>query len=197
MKKILYIILAVIALIITINLFITSEIDYSVGELKSYCKQHSLSQKYAVIVDFGKHSGTHRLFVIDLDKNEVIARSLCAHGAGGSTALTPSFSNVIGSNSSCLGHFKITAKSKMNYRDMDCFKLAGMDITNSNAEVRKILIHTSIVNNICKYGIYPIPLPVHRLISSGCFAIDASTMEIIGNLMEQETLPILLYAYYD
>ena len=67
MKKILYIILAVIALIITINLFITSEIDYSVGELKSYCKQHSLSQKYAVIVDFGKHSGTHRLFVIDLD----------------------------------------------------------------------------------------------------------------------------------
>ena len=173
MKKILYIILAVIALIITINLFITSEIDYSVGELKNYCKQHSLSQRYAVIVDFGKHSGTHRLFVIDLDKNEVIARSLCAHGAGGSTALTPSFSNVIGSNSSCLGHFKITAKSKMNYRDMD------------------------IVNNICKYGIYPIPLPVHRLISSGCFAIDAGTMEIIGNLMEQETLPILLYAYYE
>ncbi len=196
MRKIFYFIATIILLFIAINLCIASEIDYSTDTLKNYCKQHSLSQNYTVLVDFSKHSGTYRFFVIDLNKNEIVAKSLCAHGSGSSTASTPTFSNKIGSNSSCLGHFKITSKSKMKSRDMDCFKLKGMDSTNSNAEVRGILIHTSIVNNICKYGIYPFYLPIHKLISSGCFAIDSDTMETIDELLKQESKPILLYAYY-
>ena len=78
MKKIFYFITAIILLFIAINLCIVSEIDYSTDNLKNYCKQHSLSQNYAALVDFSKHSGTYRFFVIDLNRDKVIAKSLCA-----------------------------------------------------------------------------------------------------------------------
>lgn len=173
----------------------TKDCDYE--SLKEYCQKQNLSENYAVIVDFSKPSGKHRLFVCDLKNNSIVSSSLCAHGTGkGSTARQPVFSNEIGSLCSSLGHYKITGKHRMNSSGLPSFKLVGLDKSNSNAERRGILIHSAKLISKFRWGIYPFCLPMDHRISSGCFAVDIDMMEVIGNLLEKERKPILLYATY-
>lgn len=172
----------------------TKEIDYST--LKTYCHKQNLSENYAVIVDFSKSSGWHRFFVCDLKNHKIIASSLCAHGVGkGSTKRQPVFSNEVGSNCSSLGHYKIVGKHRMNTSGLLSFKLQGLDKSNSNAERRGILIHSAKLISNFRWGIYPFYLPLDKRISSGCFAVDIDMMDVIGELVEKERKPILLYAF--
>ena len=164
--------------------------------LKEYSNKHGLSENYAVVVDFSKSSGRHRFFVCDLKKQQVVSSSLCAHGAGrGSTVVNPVFSNEIGSNCSSLGHYQITGRHKMSSTGLPSFRLKGLDSSNSNAMKRGILIHSAKLVSYCRLGIYPFYLPLDKRISSGCFAIDIDMMDIVGDLVDKEKKPILLYAF--
>ena len=113
--------------------------------LKSYCQEHGYNTDYAVLVDFGRFSLQKRLYVYDLNKNEVVIKSLAGHGSGGnSTLLRPDFSNAHGSHCSSLGHYKIGRNRYMyNRKGVPAFELEGLDKTNSNALPRGILIHPS------------------------------------------------------
>lgn len=168
-------------------------IDYK--ELKGYCYKKGLSENYAIVVDYGIPSGKHRFFVCDLQKQEIIASSLCAHGAGkGSTKSNSVFSNEVGSNCSSLGHYKITGRHKMSSSGLPSFRLQGMDTSNSKAMKRGILIHSAKLVSYCRLGIYPFYLPLDKRISSGCFAIDIDMMDVVGDLVDKEKKSILLYA---
>ena len=170
------------------------EIDYST--LKTYCYKQNLSENYAVVVDFNKPSGKHRFFVCDLKNHKIIASSLCAHGIGkGSTQKQPVFSNEVGSNCSSLGHYKIVGKHRMSTSGLPSFKLQGLDKSNSNAERRGILIHSAKLISNFRWGIYPFYLTLDKRISSGCFAVDIDMMDVIGELVEKERKPMLLYAF--
>ena len=172
------------------------DIDYD--HLKSYCHVNGLSEHYAVIVDFSYPSGKHRFFVCDLQTNKIISSSLCAHGAGnGSTITKPVFSNEIGSNCSSLGHYAITGKHKMSSTGLPSFRLKGLDSSNSNAMKRGILIHSAKIVSMSRLGIFPFYLPLDKRISSGCFAVDIDMMDIVGELVDNEKKPILLYALND
>lgn len=169
--------------------------DIDFQSLKEYSKKHGLSENYAVVVDFEKPSGKHRFFFCDLKKDKIIASSLCAHGAGkGSTISNPVFSNEVGSNCSSLGHYKITGRHRMSSSGLPSFRLQGLDTSNSNAMKRGILIHSAKLVSYCRLGIYPFYLPLDRRISSGCFAIDIDMMDVVGELVDKEKKPILLYA---
>ena len=164
-------------------------------ELKGYCYKKDLSENYVIVVDYSKPSGKHRFFVCDLKKEKIIASSLCAHGSGrGSTMVNPVFSNEVGSNCSSLGHYKIAGRHKMSSSGLPSFRLQGMDTSNSNAMKRGILIHSAKLVSYCRLGIYPFYLPLDRRISSGCFAIDIDMMDVVGDLVDKEKKPILLYA---
>ena len=172
----------------------TKEINYE--QLKSYTKRHDLSENYAILVDFSAPSGMHRFYVCDLQNHSIIATSHCAHGARqGSTKTTPVFSNEVGSNCSSIGHYKIVGKHKMSQSGLPSFKLVGLDESNSNAKRRGILIHSAKLISIFRLGIHPFRLPMDKRISSGCFAVDIDMMEFLGNLVDKEQKPILIYAY--
>lgn len=169
------------------------DIDYD--HLKSYCRNKGLSELYAVVVDFSYPSGKHRFFVCDLQTKKIIASSLCAHGSGnGSTITKPVFSNEVGSTCSSLGHYAITGRHKMSSTGLPSFRLKGLDSSNSNAMKRGILIHSAKIVSMSRLGIFPFYLPLDKRISSGCFAIDIDMMDIVGDLVDNEKKPILLYA---
>lgn len=169
--------------------------DVDFQSLKEYSHKHGLSENYAIVVDFSKSSGKHRFFVCDLNKQQIISSSLCAHGAGkGSTIFNPVFSNEVGSNCSSLGHYRITGRHKMSSTGLPSFRLSGLDSSNSNAMKRGILIHSAKLVSYCRLGIYPFYLPLDKRISSGCFAIDIDMMDIVGDLVDKEKKPILLHA---
>jgi hypothetical protein len=189
------ILIVFIALNLGLNLLERTYRDVDFINLKEYCRKKGLSENYAIVVDYSKPSGKHRFFVCDLKKEKIIASSLCAHGAGkGSTVFKPIFSNEIGSNCSSLGHYKITGRHKMSSSGLPSFRLQGLDTSNSNAMKRGILIHSAKLVSYCRLGIYPFYLPLDRRISSGCFAIDIDMMDVVGNLVDKEKKPILLYA---
>lgn len=171
-----------------------NDIDFQ--SLKEYSNKHGLSENFAIVVDFEKPSGKHRFYVCDLNKQKIIASSLCAHGAGKrSTIFNPAFSNEVGSNCSSLGHYIITGRHKMSSTGLPSFRLKGLDSSNSNAMKRGILIHSAKLVSYCRLGIYPFYLPLDKRISSGCFAIDIDMMDIVGDLVDKEKKPILLYAF--
>ena len=189
------ILIVFIALNLGLNLLERTFRDVDFINLKEYCRKKGLSENYAIIVDYSIHSGKHRFFVCDLKKEKIIASSLCAHGAGkGSTISNPVFSNEVGSNCSSLGHYKITGRHKMSSSGLPSFRLQGLDTSNSNAMKRGILIHSAKLVSYCRLGIYPFYLPLDRRISSGCFAIDIDMMDVVGDLVDKEKKPILLYA---
>lgn len=173
---------------------IFKDIDYD--HLNSYCLDNGLCEHYAVVVDFSYPSGKHRFFVCNLQTKEIIASSLCAHGSGkGSTMTKPVFNNEVGSNCSSLGHYAITGKHKMSSSGLPSFRLKGLDSSNSNAMKRGILIHSAKIVSLSRLGIFPFYLPLDKRISSGCFAVDIDMMDIVGDLVDKEKKPILLFAF--
>jgi hypothetical protein len=82
----------------------------------------------------------------------------------------------------------------MSSSGLPSFRLQGLDTSNSNAMKRGILIHSAKLVSYCRLGIYPFYLPLDRRISSGCFAIDIDMMDVVGELVDKEKKPILLYA---
>ena len=189
------ILIVFIALNLGLNLLERTFRDVDFITLKEYCRKKGLSENYAIVVDYSKPSGKHRFFVCDLKKEKIIASSLCAHGAGkGSTISNPVFSNEVGSNCSSLGYYKITGRHQMSSSGLPSFRLQGLDTSNSNAMKRGILIHSAKLVSYCRLGIYPFYLPLDRRISSGCFAIDIDMMDVVGDLVDKEKKPILLYA---
>ena len=202
-KSLLYAVISVIGILIvfialnlSLNLLERTFRDVDFINLKEYCRKKDLSENYVIVVDYSKPSGKHRFFVCDLKKEKIIASSLCAHGSGrGSTMVNPVFSNEVGSNCSSLGHYKITGRHKMSSFGLPSFRLQGLDTSNSNAMKRGILIHSAKLVSYCRLGIYPFYLPLDKRISSGCFAIDKDIMDIVGDLVDKEKKPILLYAF--
>lgn len=170
LKNIFYILLFIIGvffIFITLNIGLNTferlfrDVDYE--EIKDYCHDNGLNEHYAVVVDFSVPLGKHRFFVCDLNKQQIISSSLCAHGSGkGSTITKPVFSNEAGSNCSSLGHYTITGRHKMSSTGLPSFRLKGLDPSNSNAMKRGILIHSARIVSMSRLGIFPFYLRLIR-----------------------------------
>ena len=166
-----------------------------VDEARRYTESHDLNTQYVILVDFNKPSGDKNRFrVYDLNNRTVILNSICMHGAGkGSTASKPTFSNQIGSNSSCLGKFHTAGRhttGKLGGYKTPSYDLVGKSgRANNNAQRRGILIH-GWAKQAGKH------LPLNKDISSGCFAIESAKVRTLGQIIEQSEKPILLWAYH-
>ena len=149
---------------------------------------------YLCIVNFGKHSGEERFFIYNGRNNKYEYSGLVQHGNGkGNTASKPKFSNVIGSNCSSLGLYKITSKDNMHsWPGAPCFRMVGLDSTNSNAIARGILIHPSLTRTLMPFEIWGLDLPLTGE-SRGCFAVSCNTMYEISKRFKKNNM--YLYAY--
>lgn len=121
-------------------------IDYSVLK-KAMTGYYALKNKgmlkndgVLTIIDYNQPSVKKRLFVIDMDRNRLLASSLVAHGKNSGQNRAVKFSNVPGSFKSSLGFFVTdrTYQGKHGYS----LRLRGLERgINDNALMRNIVIH--------------------------------------------------------
>lgn len=92
------------------------------------------------IIDFNRSSQTKRLWIIDVEKNQLLYNTLVAHGQGSGDDMATSFSNTVNSHQSSLG-FYITSEIYRGKHGIS-MKLDGMDKEfNSRAKARAVVIH--------------------------------------------------------
>jgi hypothetical protein len=114
------------------------------GEALAYFEANAArikNQKVLTIIDFSKHSGKKRFFVIDL-KTGMVEQQVTAHGSGSdpnNDGVADSFSNVSGSNASSIGFY--LAAETYDGKWGRSMRLDGLSSTNSNARARAVVIH--------------------------------------------------------
>ncbi|WP_231459663.1 MULTISPECIES: murein L,D-transpeptidase catalytic domain family protein [unclassified Pedobacter] len=98
------------------------------------------SKSILTIADFDQESSKKRLYVIDLDKKELILNTWVAHGLNSGGDKPSHFSNSKNSNESSLG-FYLTGEIYFGKHGRS-LKLDGMDYGfNNNARERAIVVH--------------------------------------------------------
>lgn len=192
-RKILLGLVSFLALI-TYNRFTVSSKEPSKEIIDSVIERLPSDANYLCIVNFGKHSGEERFFIYNVRNNKYEYSGLVQHGNGkGNTASKPKFSNVIGSNCSSLGLYKITSRDNMHsWPGALCLRMIGLDSTNSNAIARGILIHPSLTRTLMPFEIWGLDLPL-TVESQGCFAVSCNTMYEISKRFKKNNM--YLYAY--
>lgn len=180
--------------LIAYNRFAVSSKKPSKEIVDSAIKRLPSDANYLCIVNFGKHSGEERFFIYNVRNKKYEYSGLVQHGNGkGNTASKPKFSNVIGSNCSSLGLYKITCKDNMHsWPGAPCFRMVGLDSTNSNAMARGILIHPSLTRTLMPFEVWGLDLPL-TWESQGCFAVSCNTMYEISKRFKKNNM--YLYAY--
>jgi hypothetical protein len=93
------------------------------------------------IIDFGQSSLQERMYIIDLNTNEIIHKSLVSHGIYSGRTIPQKFSNEVGSGKSSLGFYTVnhTYKGKFDL----AVKLNGLEYSNSHAHKRGIVMHAA------------------------------------------------------
>lgn len=107
---------------------------------QGYNKIPQVNRQILTLIDFTKPSNQQRLAVIDMEKGEVLFKSLVAHGRNSGDRYAKSFSNVNGSHKSSLG-FYLTGTT-YNGKNGYSLKLIGLEKNfNDKAYERAIVIH--------------------------------------------------------
>lgn len=134
------------------------------------------------IADFDQESRRKRLYIIDLDKKELILNTWVAHGQNSGGDKPDYFSNAINSNSSSLG-FYLTGEVYFGKHGRS-LKLDGMDYGfNNNARERSIVIHGA--DYVCQESINQLG----RLgRSQGCPAVPAKLANKVINTIADKTV---------
>ncbi|WP_339888245.1 murein L,D-transpeptidase catalytic domain family protein [uncultured Flavobacterium sp.] len=102
--------------------------------------QNKLDNSILTIIDFSLSSNQKRLWVIDMDSNEVLFHTLVAHGMNSGQEFATNFSNKSESYKSSLG-FYLTAEIYTG-KHGSSLKLDGIEKgINDNARERAIVIH--------------------------------------------------------
>ena len=156
--------------------------------LLSFTKKNGFNSSYAFIIDMKEHSGNKRFYVYDLEKDSVLSSGLVTHGYGNNSQQAVQFSNVVGSNCSSLGHYKIG--NAYNGRFGLAFKLYGLDKTNSNAISRFVVLHSHPC--VPDDEVYPSKI----CMSQGCPTVSPAYLQTLKNYIEQSSKPVLLYIFY-
>jgi hypothetical protein len=108
--------------------------------LPAWIREHGFNENTAILADLSVHSGLPRMLVLDLATGKIIDSGLVAHGSGGNGyAEEARFSNQANSYCSSLGKYKIGAAYTGRFGL--AFKLHGLEISNSNAFRRAVVLH--------------------------------------------------------
>ena len=145
--------------------------------------QHFLQMKSILtIADFDQESRKKRLYIIDLDKKELILNTWVAHGQNSGGDKPDYFSNAINSNSSSLG-FYLTGEIYFGKHGRS-LKLDGMDYGfNNNARERAIVVHGA--DYVCQESINQLG----RLgRSQGCPAVPAKLANKVITTIADKTV---------
>lgn len=156
---------------------------------KDFVNEHGYDPTYCFLLDMRIPSGKKRFFVYNLAKDNVETVGLVAHGKGsenGSNTLF--FSNTPNSNCTSLGKYKIGVSYKGDFGLS--YKLMGLDITNSKAYDRSVVLHSFC--GVPKDEVYPASICV----SEGCPTVSPEFLIQLKKYLDNSKQPILLWIYY-
>ena len=97
------------------------------------------NKRYLTIVDYRKSILQDRLYVYDLQHQEVVLSSRVSHAFRSGLLYPTKFSNVNGSEQSCYGNF-ITGEAYQGEWGY-AMRLDGISTTNTNARARAVVVH--------------------------------------------------------
>ncbi|WP_316737303.1 murein L,D-transpeptidase catalytic domain family protein [Pedobacter aquatilis] len=140
------------------------------------------SKSVLTIADFDQESRKKRLYIIDLDKKELILNTWVAHGLNSGDDKPGYFSNTKNSNASSLG-FYITGEIYFGKHGRS-LKLDGIDYGfNNNARERAIVVHGA--DYVCQESINQLG----RLgRSQGCPAVSSKLSDKVINTIADKTV---------
>lgn len=155
-------------------------------EAKQFVKEHNMNQDWCMLLDFSYDLFTKRFFVYDLRNNRIVRSELVSHGnGGGSTPEHPVFSNVVGSNCSSLGKYKVGKRAYSNWGIHVHYKLHGLEETNNNAFKRIVVLHS--------YEYAECDFPTFA--SNGCPIVCDEVMRYLDKMLSQAAKPTLLWIF--
>lgn len=145
------------------------------------------SSKLLTVIDYSLLSRERRLWVLDVERAEVLAHELVAHGRNTGDDAARSFSNRSGSNQSSLGTF-VTGRTYQGKHGLS-LRLHGLDQgLNDQALARAIVIHGA------DYVSEGIVASLGRLgRSQGCPALSTASAPRVIDLIRDGTV---VFSYY-
>jgi hypothetical protein len=147
-------------------------------------QNNKLAKKSSVItvIDFNKPSSEKRMWIVDLDKKQLLLNTWVAHGRGSGELMATQFSNRNSSNQSSLG-FYVTNEIYYGKHGRS-LKLDGMDNGfNDNARSRAVVLHAA--NYVCEKTIEA----TGRLgRSQGCPAVSPDVSNKIIDLIKGKNM---------
>lgn len=102
----------------------------------------SVSSNFLTIIDFSVSSNQERMWIVDMNRMEVVHNSLVAHGRNSGQEFASSFSNISGSYKSSLGIY--LTESIYQGKHGTSLYLDGLEPEiNDNARKRTIVMHSA------------------------------------------------------
>lgn len=130
--------LITLLLVITTSFYGQSKVEIA----KKLQKQYNPPNKdYVVFIDYSKPISEKRLYVINMRTSETILFCEVSHGVNSGKEFATKFSNEKNSLKSSLGVY-ITQETYFGHYGYS-LRVNGLDKTNSNARVRKIIFHSN------------------------------------------------------
>lgn len=146
-----------------------------------------VNQRYLTIADFSKPSSEERLYIIDMESEEMVIQTLVAHGKNSGTLFAKIFSNKNSSNQSSLG-FYITGNIYQGKHGRS-LSLNGVENgINDMAAQRAIVLHGA--GYVSKSAIQQMGY-LGR--SQGCPAVPQNQVQHIINTIQGESC-LFIYA---
>jgi hypothetical protein len=175
-----------------ISNFFVKNYDEEIKKVKNKTNENSFNKNYAVLIDYSLHSSLDRMHIVDLKSESIVKSFKVLHGRGDSKyfSFDREFSNKVGSNKSSIGFSVITYKSNSSWGKGFNYRLKGLGETNSNINIRNIVLHSW--GGVPNVGLFPIPLPQ----SQGCPTVSNKTLTFIDSLIKTEkNKNILIYTF--
>lgn len=121
-----------------------NEISYKAFKqgLQGMAEVEKRNNNILTIVDFSKPSNEKRLYILDVDRKEILLSSLVSHGKGTGDLYAKSFSNKEGTSKSSNGFF-LTGES-YDGKNGYSLRLYGLEPgRNNNAYARTLVVHAA------------------------------------------------------
>ncbi len=109
------------------------------GYLKLQAEGSLKNSKYLTIVDMSVSANSKRLFIINMETQQLEHKSLVAHGRNSGGTYAKQFSNRVNSHQTSLGFYK-TAETYSGKHGFS-LRLDGLEFSNNNARKRAVVIH--------------------------------------------------------
>jgi len=158
-------------------------------KIRSYIKKNNYCKDYCFMINMKMSSGKKRFFIYDLRNDSIIDAGLVTHGGGSETGTDKLvFSNVPNSSATSLGKYKIGREYSGKFGM--AFKLHGLEISNSKALERFVVLHAH--SCVPKDEVSPLFICT----SLGCPTVNPAFLQILKKYIDQSNKPVLLWIYY-